>query len=221
MNPGCLPWFARLPPDPFSPPPTIGGGLFLFTFSRRLMKNLPSPNRQPGSFRRLAWSLVLLPMTGCFVPKPAADESQQQAAEGERSNAVSAADATPRETLNQTTQNVLALNEALSDGGELATGGDAGGNPLLQSAGAYRSSVAKLGGIAVDQAIQIRNAQSIRDPQPLDHATFVAEIIKPDQPDGIRLPMLPYYQEYAWDEQAQKLVVVEFPARVAEREKNR
>jgi hypothetical protein len=31
--------------------------------------------------------------------------------------------------------------------------------------------------------------------------------------------MLPYYQEYGWDEQAQKLVAVDFPGRPAEREK--
>ena len=185
------------------------------------MKNIPSRCRRHCSFQRLACSLLLLPFTGCFVPKPAGDESQQQVADANSPNSATAAEATPRKTLNQKTKNVLVLNEALATGGQLATGGDASGNPLLQSAGAYRSSVAKLGGIAVEQAIQLRNAQSIRDPQPLDHATFMAEIIKPDQPDGIQLPMLPYYQEYAWDEQAQELVVVEFPARIAEREKNR
>jgi len=47
------------------------------------------------------------------------------------------------------------------------------------------------------------------------------EIIKKDDPNGIRLPMLPYYQEYTWDEAAQKLVIVDFPARQVEREENR
>ncbi len=31
--------------------------------------------------------------------------------------------------------------------------------------------------------------------------------------------MLPYYQEYAWDAQQQKLVVVDFPARQEARQK--
>ena len=39
----------------------------------------------------------------------------------------------------------------------------------------------------------------------------MAEIIKAGNAEGIQLPMLPYYQEYAWDEDHQKLVVVEFP----------
>ena len=41
----------------------------------------------------------------------------------------------------------------------------------------------------------------------------MAEIIKKDQPDGLPLDTLPYYQEYAWDEANQQLVVVEFPKR--------
>jgi hypothetical protein len=48
----------------------------------------------------------------------------------------------------------------------------------------------------------------------------MAEIIKKDQAEGIKLAMLPYYQEYAWDEADQKLVVVEFPARKKAYQKN-
>ena len=73
----------------------------------------------------------------------------------------------------------------------------------------------------MDKAIQIRNAQSIRDPLPLSHEVFLEEIIRKGRGDGIRLPMLPYYQEYAWDEPNQKLVVVDFPARKEERAKQR
>ena len=75
--------------------------------------------------------------------------------------------------------------------------------------------------MAVDKAIQIRNAQSIQDPKPLSYKVFMEEIIKKGGPDGIRLAMLPYYQEYAWDEVNQQLVVVDFPARKEEREKQR
>ncbi len=49
----------------------------------------------------------------------------------------------------------------------------------------------------------------------------MAEIIEPGGMNGIRLPMLPYYQEYAWDEANQDLVVVDFPARKEERAKQR
>jgi hypothetical protein len=172
-------------------------------------------------FRHLHWvgcGLVFL-ASGCFSPKKPAEESAGAAVASE--SGVTADEATPRETVNKKTQNVLNLAEALASGGELASGEVAATNPLLQSADAYRTSVAKLGAMAISQAIQIRNAQSIQDPKPLAHAVFMAEIIKPGQPDGIQLAMLPYYQEYAWDETAQELVVVNFPARIAEREKQR
>lgn len=168
---------------------------------------------------RLCGYGMLLIAAGCIPssePKP-----QEAAANGGDGAAVSAEDATPRETLNQTTQNVLPLEEALASGGKRAETGVTSTNPLLQSAEAYRTSIAKVGAMAVQQAIQIRNAQSIADPKPLSHAEFMREIIKPGQPDGIALAMLPYYQEYAWDEANQQLVVVEFPARIEEREKQR
>jgi hypothetical protein len=120
-----------------------------------------------------------------------------------------------RETIGKRTQEVLKLDEALQQGGTLADTTIPFSDPLTQNAAAYRTTVGKLGAMSVDQAIQIRNAQSIADPKPLTYDEFMAEIIKKGQPDGIQLAMLPYYQEYAWDEPNQKLVVVEFPERKA------
>lgn len=160
---------------------------------------------------------IVVLASGCFSPKPPAAENSAASAGGE----VTAEEATPRETLNKTTQNVLKLEDALATGGERDSGKVSATNPLSQTADVYRTQVAKLGGMAVQQAIQLRNAQSIQDPKPLTHAQFMADIIKPGQPDGIQLPMLPYYQEYAWDEMAQELVAVNFPARIEAREKQR
>ena len=127
----------------------------------------------------------------------------------------------PRETIGKTTQDVLKLPDALADGGVLADTTIPVADPLTQNAAAYRTTVAKIGAMAVEQAIQVRNAQSIQDPKPLTYDEFVAEILKKGQADGIQLAKLPYYQEYAWDEAAQKLVVVEFPARKADQKKRR
>ncbi|TWT73126.1 hypothetical protein [Allorhodopirellula solitaria] len=154
-------------------------------------------------------------VAGCMPSTPTAENGEST------TPGVTAEEATPRETVGKTTQNVLDLESALGDGGVLASTKVEASNPLMASADAYRTTVGKLGGMSVDKAIQLRNAQSIQDPRPLDHETFMAEIIKADKPNGIRLPMLPYYQEYAWDEPNQKLVVVDFPARQAEREKQR
>lgn len=132
-----------------------------------------------------------------------------------------AEESTPRETIGKTTQNVLKLETALADGGVLASTSIESKNPLMVSAEAYRTTVAKVGGFGVTKKIQLRNASSIKRPQPLTYEVFMAEIIEPGGMDGIRLPMLPYYQEYAWDEAEQALVVVDFPARQEERERQR
>jgi hypothetical protein len=152
-------------------------------------------------------------LCGCFQAAP--PSVTPPAAE----TTVSAEDATPRETLNKTTQVVLEFDKAIADGGVVADTNIPVADPLTQSAAGYRTAVAKIGGMAVDQAIQLRNAQSINDPKPLTYEQFMTEIIRKDQPDGIQLAMLPYYQEYTWDVKSQKLVVVDFPARKEARQK--
>jgi hypothetical protein len=118
----------------------------------------------------------------------------------------------PRETLHKTTQKVGKLADELQKGGVLAETTIPVADPLTQNAAAYRTSVAKIAAMQVQQAIQIRNAQNImEDPKPLSYEQFMSEIVKPGQPDGMSFAMLPYYQEYAWDEQNQALVVVEYP----------
>jgi hypothetical protein len=162
-----------------------------------------------------AMLMMLLCSAGCFqsVPKPAGDATAVSTPDATTD------EATPRETLNKTTQNVLDLDQAVASGAVLAETKAKGPDPLTQSAAAYRTTVGKLGAMAVQQAIQIRNAQSIKDPKPLGYDEFMREIIRKDQPDGIQLAMLPYYQEYAWDSKGQALVVVDFPARKEERQK--
>jgi len=171
---------------------------------------------------KLMLSILFGSMSVCLgcLPSPSADSSSAKPKKS-TTPGVTAEEATPRETIGKTTQNVLALKDALEKGGVLATKDAGTSNPLLASAAAYRNSVATIGAMAVDKAIQIRNAQSIREPQPLTYEVFMKEIIKKGKSDGIRLAMLPYYQEYAWDEKAQKLVVIDFPARKEEREKQR
>jgi hypothetical protein len=39
------------------------------------------------------------------------------------------------------------------------------------------------------------------------------QIIKKGKPDGIQLPMLPYYQEYGYDPDKKELVVIEYQAK--------
>ncbi|MEM6778503.1 MAG: hypothetical protein AAF670_12665 [Planctomycetota bacterium] len=165
------------------------------------------------SLSHVLWLVINVSIVGCFTPVEPVDH--------ESGSSVTAEEAMPRKTIGKTTQKVLALEAAMADGGVLGDGPSDSGNPLMQSAGAYRKSVSNIASMQVTKAIQLRNAQSIKRPRPLTHQEFMNDIMQPGQPNGMRLPMLPYYQEYAWDQTAQELVVVSFPARQAEREKNR
>jgi hypothetical protein len=121
-----------------------------------------------------------------------------------------------RQTLKKTTQTVLELSEALKQGGVPAEM-SIKSQGLGVAADAYRTSVGKLSIIAVDQKMNFFQAENDRKPK--DYKEFMDRIIEPGKPDGIMLPMLPYYQEYAYDPDAKELVVIEFPAKKEQRQR--
>ncbi len=115
-----------------------------------------------------------------------------------------------RETIRKTTQNVLKLQDALAEGGQIAKGGgDVGpsGGYLGDIAKAKRGVEGQMSGYAVQQAMAIHE---ISNGPIKDYDEFMEFIIKKDKPDGMQLPTLPYYQEYAYDDANKQLVVVEF-----------
>ena len=121
-----------------------------------------------------------------------------------------------RQTLGKTTQNVLVLSEAIAQGGVLAeTSIKSSGLEIASEA--YRTQVGKAGSLAVEQRMQHYNAEHGEYPKTYDE--FMTRILGKGQPDGLSLPMLPYYQEWAYDVEHRKLVVVEFPAKKEQREK--
>lgn len=120
-----------------------------------------------------------------------------------------------RQTLGKTTQNVLELSKALEQGGVLAeTSIKSDGLEIASEA--YRTQVGKAGSLAVEQRMQHYNAEHGEYPQTYDQ--FMTRIIGKGGPDSIALPMLPYYQEWAYDVENRKLVVVEFPAKKEQRQ---
>ena len=121
-----------------------------------------------------------------------------------------------RKTVGKTTQKVLDLAAALADGGVVADP-TAPREGLDVVTGAYRSASAQIGGLAVEQGLRLHAAE--HGSRPATHAEFMSTIMKPGEPDGIQLPMLPYYQEYAFDPDKGALVIVNFPARHEQRKK--
>jgi hypothetical protein len=117
-----------------------------------------------------------------------------------------------RETLHKTTQNVFELKTELAKGAILADTEIQVADPLTQAADAYRTEVAKLAKMRVQHDMDIYAALN-NDEKPKTYEEFMEKIIKKGQADGIQLPMLPYYQEYAYDSDKQELVVIEYPAK--------
>ncbi len=163
---------------------------------------------------RLSVVACALAVAGCVDP-PGDPNATTSSAPSTSTGSDTGGPIQTRKTLNQKTQNVMRMEEALAAGGVLAEKPENDGG-LGVVAGAYRSSVAKLGNIAVQQAMQFYNAE--HGEMPANYDEFMKWIIKPGQPDGIELAMLPYYQEYSYDEQSRQLVVIEFPAKREQRE---
>jgi hypothetical protein len=115
----------------------------------------------------------------------------------------------PRKTLAKTTQNVLELSQALADGGVLADT-TATSDGLAAVTDAVRKTSGTIGTLAVEQKLRLYEAEHGRKPE--THEEFMRLIIAPGTPDEVRLPMLPFYQEWAYDPAAEKVVVIEFPA---------
>jgi hypothetical protein len=116
-----------------------------------------------------------------------------------------------RDTLHKTTQNVYELKAELAKGAILADTEIQVADPLTQAADAYRTTVAKGGKMRVQ--IDMAQYEALNGEKPKTYEEFMEVIIKKGKPDGIQLPMLPYYQEYAYDTDKKELVVIEYPAK--------
>lgn len=159
--------------------------------------------------RRAVLALALLASAGCGGSS-ATSTPPKTAAAGE---------VAPRETVRKTTQEVMRLSEAQAQGGQIAEdGGTVGpsGGYLGTLAKTYRQAAGMGGTYAANQAIQ---AHEILNGPLKDYADFQTTILRKGDPGGLALPMLPYYQEYAYDEANHKVVIVEFPKRRQDVEK--
>ena len=116
-----------------------------------------------------------------------------------------------RDTLDKTTQDVRDLKPELAKGGVLTDGEIHVADSLTQAADAYRTTVgniAKMSSPAYHGPVR-----SVNGEKPKTYEEFMEVIIKKGKPDGIQLPMLPYYQEYGYDPDKKELVVIEYPAK--------
>jgi hypothetical protein len=114
-----------------------------------------------------------------------------------------------RETVGKTTQEVRNLKPELAQGGEVTDGKIHATDYITIQADAYRTSVANIAKMKVK--MDMDQYEALNGEKPKTYEEFMDVIIKKGKPDGIQLPMLPYYQEYGYDPDAKELVVIEYP----------
>ncbi|MDR3638511.1 MAG: hypothetical protein P4L84_32200 [Isosphaeraceae bacterium] len=119
-----------------------------------------------------------------------------------------------RETVGKYTQEVRNLKPELAQGGQVTDGKIHAQDYITIQADAYRTSVANIAKMNVKRAIDLYEAENGK--KPATYEEFMDVIIKKGKPDGIMLPMLPYYQEYGYDPDKKELVVIEYPAKKKE-----
>ena len=147
-----------------------------------------------GKTLALASGLALLMFAaGCEDEKPAKPKLQA------------------RDTLKKTTQNVYQLKEELAKGGVVTDGKTHDKEYLDLMADVYRTEVANIAKMRVQ--MDMGTYEALNGEKPKTYEEFMEHIIKKGKADGIQLPMLPYYQEYAYDADKKELVVVEYPAK--------
>ena len=114
-----------------------------------------------------------------------------------------------RETIGKTTQEVRDLKTELAQGGQTTDGKIHATDYITIQADAYRTSVANIAKMKVK--MDIDQYEALNGEKPKTYEEFMEFIIKKGKPDGIMLPMLPYYQEYGYDADQKELVVIEYP----------
>ena len=124
-----------------------------------------------------------------------------------------------RETIGKVTQEVRNLKPELAQGGQVTDGKVHATDYITVQADAYRTSVANIAKMKVK--MDMDQYEALNGEKPKTYEEFMDVIIKKGKPDGIMLPMLPYYQEYGYDPDQKELVVIEYPQRKKEFEEQR
>ena len=116
-----------------------------------------------------------------------------------------------RRTIGQTTDDVRDFDAEMQSGQniQVSTGKITAKDPITLQGNAYVSIIGQAAVLQIQHAVNLYNA--LNDRYPADFEEFKREIL---DANGIRLPQLPAYQEYAYKADTHELVVLEYPDRM-------
>ncbi|MFM1801514.1 MAG: hypothetical protein RJA81_866 [Planctomycetota bacterium] len=162
--------------------------------------------------KKLCWvpylSILLAGMIGCDEPraKTAKEKAADAKAKLENKDVVK-----PREILGKTTTDIRDMNAEKAKGAVVADNAGAVRKEIFAPSKYYVVSIDRIAAMNVKHAVDLYQAET--GAYPKDYNEFMQNVIKKGQPDEIRLPTLPYYQEYSYDAEKHELIVLEYPAR--------
>ena len=167
--------------------------------SKRPAPPKAGPSRY-GVFHWFVLAVSTLALAGCA-------EEPRQGARKTAASSQSKKDNGP--IFGRRTQKVIAAEPELETGkAKVASTKITAKDPILLIGNAYVATVGRSAVLAIEAAVNLFHANNDRYPKDLDE--FMSEIIKAN---GIALPVLPAYQEYAYDAKEHKLVILEYPDR--------
>ena len=158
--------------------------------------------------RRLVRAVLplVLVAVGCNEPRYPGKKVQRQE---ESAPPEPPAPSKPRDVIGKTTQDIRAAEPEIKEqGAKVVSPKIVAKDPILLTGNAYVTMIGKASVLQIEHAMKLYQAANNRYPTNLQE--FMDEIVKPN---GIRLPTLPHYQEYGYDEQEHKLVILEYPDR--------
>ena len=123
----------------------------------------------------------------------------------------------PREVIGKTTTDIRETKSELTKGAVVADNAGAVRKEIFAPSKYYVVSIDRVAALNVKHAVDLYQAET--GAYPKDYDEFMKNVIKKGQPDEVRLPQLPYYQEYSYDPEKHELIVLEYPARKAAVEK--
>lgn len=180
------------------------------------------PDWRPASLALMLPALPLLLLAGCEEPrhvggtKPAANSAPAEppAAGPEAAPVPAPEPVQPREILGKKTMDIRNAETELQKGGQVASTRIVAKDPITLPGNAYVSIVGRNSISNIKHALDLWQAENGRFPK--DYQEFKDEIIVKN---NIALPQLPYYQEYGYDPQQHSLVILEYPDRKAQVQK--
>ncbi len=139
------------------------------------------------------------------TPAPEVPETPEPAAPAEPAPGASDP-AKPRKVLGKTTQDVRDAKKEKAAGAKEVKPRITGQDPISVSGSAYAAIVGRLEQLQIQDALNKFHALNERYPKDINE--FMKEIINAYR---IRLPQLPFYQEYGYDAAKHALVILEYP----------